>query len=65
MKPQDLYLRITDPAGKHKPIVTQHRVWDAERFLANQQRSYAEQKEATDRRIVSLASRDDYKKSRA
>lgn len=65
MRPQDLYLRITDPAGKHKPIVTQHRVWDAERFLANQQRSYAEQKEPSDRRVVNLASRDDYKKSRA
>jgi len=65
MKPQDLYLRITDPAGKHRPFVSQHRVWDAERFLANQQRSYAEQKDPADRRVVSLTSRDEYKKSRA
>lgn len=64
MKPQDLYLRITDPAGKHKAIVTQHRVWDADRFLASQQRAHADQKDPADRRVVSLASRDDYKKSR-
>lgn len=64
MKPQDLYLSITDPAGKHKAIVTQHRVWDAARFLAGQQRAYAEQKEPADRRVVMLASRDDYKKAR-
>ena len=65
MKPQDLYLRITDPAGKHKPIVMQHRVWDADRFLASQQRAYSEAKEPADRRTVSLASQAEYKAARA
>ncbi|GAQ30249.1 hypothetical protein SAMD00023378_3932 [Ralstonia sp. NT80] len=64
MKPQDLYLRIADPTGKNKVIVTQHRVWDADRFLANQQRAYAEAKESADRRVVSLATSDEYKKVR-
>ncbi|WP_407059225.1 hypothetical protein ACKZDW_02250 (plasmid) [Ralstonia syzygii subsp. celebesensis] len=65
MKPQDLYLRITDPTGKRKPIITQHRVWDADRFVASQQRAYAEQKDPADRRAVSVASRDEYLKARA
>ena len=65
MKPQDLYLRYTDTTGKNKTVITQHRVWDADRFVASQQKAYAELKDPADRRAVSIASRADYLQFRA
>jgi len=60
MHGQDLYIRVTDPSGTHKPVISQHRVWDADRFLASQQRNYAEARDPAERRIVTVASRTDY-----
>lgn len=60
MKAQDIYIRLTDPTGKHKPVVNQHRVWDRDRFVANQQRQYGEAAKPGDERLVTVVSRDDY-----
>lgn len=34
---RDIYLRHTDPQGKS--FVQEHRVWDADRFIASQQQA--------------------------
>lgn len=28
MDSRDIYIKLTDPTGKHKPVVNAHRVWD-------------------------------------
>ncbi len=34
MDSRDIYIKLTDPTGKHKPVVNAHRVWDA--FVSSQ-----------------------------
>lgn len=62
MEARDFYLRITnDKTGASH--VTQHRVWDAERFMVSQQDQYAKEK-GDAKATVTVASEDEYKASR-
>ena len=61
MHVQDLYVRLTDMSGTHKPVINYHRVWDAQRFLAAQTKQHSEAKNPADRRVVSVVTADDYK----
>ncbi len=65
MYAQDIFIRLTDPTGKHKPTVTQHRVWDRDRFVRSQQRQYGEgARSEEDRRTVTVVDRAAYTNSR-
>lgn len=57
MQHRDIYIRLTDPNGNHKPVVNHHRVWDAERFIAAQKKQYEQAKKQEDRRIVAVVSK--------
>ncbi len=59
---QTVYLRLTDPTGKHNDIINQHQVWDLERFLASQTAQYQGEKVSADaRRTVTVATEDAYR----
>lgn len=62
---RDAYIRTARPDGKS--TVTQHRVWDAERFLAAQQREAAERarKDGAVPDIVTSATADEYRYQRS
>lgn len=65
MQAQDIFIRLTDPTGKHKPTVTQHRVWDRGRFVRSMQHQFGEgAKSPEDRRTVTVVDRDAYTTSR-
>lgn len=65
MTAQDLFIRLTDPAGKHSPIVTQHRVWDRDRFIRSMQHQFGEgAKSVEDCRTVTVVDRDAYTATR-
>ena len=58
---RDIYVKRTDPTGHKKPVVTQHRVWDADLFMAAQVAQHdGEKTKPEDRRLVTIASRDEY-----
>ncbi len=62
---RDLYVKRTDTTGKHKPVVTQHRVWDAELFIAGQVAQYdGENTKHEDRRLVTVSSAEEYRAAR-
>ena len=62
---RDLYVKRTDPNGKHKPVVTQHRVWDAELFMAAQVAQYdGENTKPEDRRLITVSSAEEYRAAR-
>lgn len=66
MSPRDIYIELSDPAGKKKPVVNQHRVWDAKRFLASQRKQYSgEDVKPEDRLNVAVVSHDEYLKNRS
>lgn len=61
MAHKDIYVRVADPSGKHKAVINHHRVWDAGRFLAAQQEQHNGPKvKDEDRRVVSLATKEEY-----
>lgn len=62
MESRDIYVKLTDPTGKHKPVVNHHRVWDADRFIASQHKQYDTDAKPGEKRIVSQASKSDYQK---
>ena len=62
MNAQDLYIRLEDPAGKHSPIVSHHRVWDRNRFLASLRNTHEVKAEEGDKRNVSVATEAEYRK---
>ena len=65
MSAQDIFIRLTDPTGKHMPTVTQHRVWDRDRFVRSQQHQFGEgARSPEDRRTVTVVDRDAYIASR-
>lgn len=66
MSPRDIYIELSDPAGKMKPTVNHHRIWDATRFIAAQRQTYdgADTKD-NERRNVAVVSREDYLNSRS
>lgn len=62
---RDLYVKRADPNGKHKPVITQHRVWDAELFMAAQVAQHdGDTTKPEDRRLVTVATADEYRAAR-
>ena len=43
---RDIYIKLTDPTGKHKPVVNAHRVWDGARFIDSQHKQYEARRKA-------------------
>ncbi len=60
MQPKDLYIKLSDPAGKTAATYHHHRVWDADKFIAilREQHEYAKKPE--DCRHVAVISRAEY-----
>lgn len=52
MESRDIYIKLTDPTGKHKPVVNAHRVWDGARFIDSQHKQYERDAKPEDRRTV-------------
>ena len=64
MDGRDIYVKLVDPAGAHRPVVNHHRVWDAELFIASQVEQYQGPKvKDGDRRVVSVATEDEYRRA--
>ncbi|SDI54831.1 hypothetical protein [Pseudomonas panipatensis] len=62
MKAEDIYIRLTDPTGKYREIVSHHRVWDRQRFLESQRKQNNKPDKPDEHRRVSIASEADYRK---
>lgn len=63
---RDIYIELADPAGKKKPVINQHRVWDATRFIAAQRAQYSgPDVKPEDRLNVAVVSHEDYLRNRA
>lgn len=66
LSPRDIYIELSDPAGKKTPVVNQHRVWDARRFIASQRTAYdGPDTQPDERRNVAVVERNDYLKHRS
>ncbi len=61
MKTQDLYIRLADPTGAHADIVSHHRVWDRELFLATQRQNHEVKAKDGDKRRVTVVTEADYR----
>lgn len=62
---RDLFVKLTDPTGKQKPVINQHRVWDAERFIAAQVAQHdGEKTKPEDIRLVTVSSAEEYAAAR-
>ena len=61
MKAQDIYIKLTDPTGKHSDVINHHRVWDKNKFYQSQVKLHEnKEKPIGDQRTVSLATESDY-----
>lgn len=58
----DLYVRLTDPAGRHAPIVAHHRVYDRERFITHLKNTYEVKAQPGDLRAVEIVDEAAYRK---
>lgn len=62
---RDIFVKKIDPTGRHKPVITQHRVWNAERFMAAQVAQYdGEKTKPEDMRLVTVVTAEEYQTSR-
>lgn len=62
---RDLFVKLTDPTGKQKPVINQHRVWDAERFMAAQVAQHdGEKTKPEEVRLVTMSSAEEYAAAR-
>lgn len=62
---RDLFVKLTDPTGKNKPVINQHRVWDAERFMAAQVAQHdGEKTKPEEVRLVTMSSAEEYAAAR-
>ena len=52
MEARDIYIKLTDPTGKHKPIINAHRVWDGARFIDSQHNQYDRNAKPEERRVL-------------
>lgn len=59
---RDMYIRLSDPTGKHSDIVSHHRVWDVQLFLSAQVKQHTLLQNGDDVRHVDVATEDDYRK---
>lgn len=57
MQPRDIHIKLTDPSGKHAPVINHHRVWDAERFVKHQRAIYENAEKPEDRRTVQVVAK--------
>ncbi|MBN7118063.1 hypothetical protein [Ectopseudomonas oleovorans] len=60
MQSQDIYVRLTDPAGKRPSVINYHRVWDKQRFILAQKQIHEERAKGGDVRQVSIATEAEY-----
>ena len=60
MQAQDLYVRLDDPSGAHKPVVNHHRVWDRGLFIASQKKLHEVKAQPGDIRAVSVVTEAEY-----
>ncbi|WP_020408969.1 hypothetical protein [Hahella ganghwensis] len=56
----DFYLKLIDPTGRHSPVITHHRVWNRDRFIAAQKRYHEDKKRGDEIRVVSEVSETEY-----
>lgn len=62
---RDLFVKLTDPTGAKKPVINQHRVWDAERFIAAQIAQHdGEKTKPQDVRLVTVSSAEEFAAAR-
>lgn len=62
---RDLFVKLTDPTGAHKPVINQHRVWDAERFMAAQVAQHDGEKTKPENvRLVTMSCAEEYAAAR-
>lgn len=64
MESRDIYIKLSDPAGKRKPVINAHRVWDGARFIDSQHKQHDRDAKPEDRRIVAEATKQEYKAAR-
>lgn len=64
MQIQDLYVRLVDPAGRHAPVISHHRVWDRDRFLEAQREAYERKAKDDDKRLVEITTEAAYRADR-
>jgi len=60
MEARDCFIKLTDPTGKRQPVISAHRVWDADKFIASQHKQYSTDAKPGEKLIVSPASKADY-----
>ncbi|MCY1291530.1 hypothetical protein D9M69_551410 [compost metagenome] len=60
MQSQDIYVRLTDPAGKRAPVINYHRVWDKQLFIQSQKQIHEVRAKGDDIRQVSIATEAEY-----
>lgn len=61
MTSQDVYIKLTDPTGRHADTISHHRVWDVDRFISTQVEMHSGKKaKPEDIRRVSAITRDEY-----
>lgn len=63
MQAIDLYVKLEDPTKKHGTIVSHHRVYDEEKFMANLRKQHEQCENEGDRRSVSKASQAEYRRA--
>ncbi len=64
MEARDIYIKLTDPNGKHKPVINHHRVWDGARFIDALHKQYDRDAKPEDRRVVTEATKPAYQAER-
>lgn len=62
MEARDCFIRLSDPTGRNPDVISHHRVWDADRFIASQHKQYNTDAKPGEKRIVAQASKSDYQK---
>lgn len=63
---RDIYIKLTDPSGKRKPVINHHRVMgNGAKFIEGQHRQYDREAKPEYRRIVSEATKAEYQAARA
>ncbi len=65
MSPRDVYIKLTDPTGRHDHVINHHRVWcGVEEFICSQRRKYTITANPDEIRLVSEATKAEYKAAR-
>jgi hypothetical protein len=64
MVSRDIYIKLTDPTGKRRPVINHHRVWDGARFIAGQHQQHDRDAKPGERRTVTEATRAEYQAAR-